>query len=189
MNIPKAKRIKLAKLLALVQEIPTEEGTVLFIEGDLAVDAEVFVSDADGNMVPAPDGTYTSEGKTIVVASGKITEIKEAEADPIDNQDPENPENMDGEGDGNGEGDGKGEGGDPTDTDDPEELKARIAELEAEVAQKDSKIAELEAKIAELEKEPAAESIEDEEKKERKFGKDKNLTLTQRLLKAAHSNN
>lgn len=183
MNIPKAKRIKLAKLLALVQEIPTEEGTVLFIEGDLAVDAEVFVSDADGNMVPAPDGTYTSEGKTIVVASGKITEIKEAEADPIDNPDPENTENME------GEGDGEGEGGDPTDTDDPEELKARIAELEAEVAQKDSKIAELEAKIAELEKEPAAESIEDEEKKERKFGKDKDLTLTQRLLKAAHSNN
>lgn len=181
MNIPKAKRIKLAKLLALVQEIPTEEGAVLFIEGDLAVDAEVFVSDADGNMVPAPDGTYTSEGKTIVVASGKITEIKEAEADPIDNPDPENPENMEGE--------GEGEGGDPTDTDDPEELKARIAELEAEVAQKDSKIAELEAKIAELEKEPAAESIEDEEKKERKFGKNKDLTLTQRLLKAAHSNN
>lgn len=187
MNIPKAKRIKLAKLLALVQEIPTEEGAVLFIEGDLAVDAEVFVSDADGNMVPAPDGTYTSEGKTIVVASGKITEIKEAEADPIDNPDPENPENMEGEGEGKGKGDG--EGGDPTDTDNPEELKARIAELEAEVAQKDSKIAELEAKIAELEKEPAAESIEDEEKKERKFGKNKDLTLTQRLLKAAHSNN
>ena len=187
MNIPKAKRIKLAKLLALVQEIPTEEGAVLFIEGDLAVDAEVFVSDADGNMVPAPDGTYTSEGKTIVVASGKITEIKEAEADPIDNQEPENPKNM--EGKGGGEGKEGGEGGDPTDTDNLEELRARIAELEAEVAQKDSKIAELEAKIAELEKEPAAESIEDEEKKERKFGKNKDLTLTQRLLKAAHSNN
>ena len=185
MNIPKAKRIKLAKLLALVQEIPTEEGAVLFIEGDLAVDAEVFVSDADGNMMPAPDGTYTSEGKKIVVASGKITEIKDTEADPIDNPDPGNHEHMEG----GGEGKGDGKGGDPTDTDNPEKLKARIAELEAEVAQKDSKIAELEAKIAELEKEPAAESIEDEEKKERKFGKSKDLTLTQRLLKAAHSNN
>ena len=183
MNTPKAKRIQLARLLALVQEIKTDEGAVLFVEGDLAVDAEVFVSDADGNMVPAPDGTYTSEGKTIVVASGKITEIKEAEADPIDQ--PPAKQEMEGDGDGSGDGDGDGQGEDDVDA-----LKARIAELEGQVAEKDSKIAELEAKIAELEeKTPAADSIEDEEKKERKFNKEKKeQTLTQRLLAEAYRN-
>lgn len=185
MNIPKAKRIQLAKLLKLVQEIATNEGTTLFVEGDVAVDAEVFVSDADGNMVPAPDGVYTSEGKTITVTAGKITEIKEAEPEPVN--DPHAGENLDGD-DGNGDGNGDGEGADSTDTDNPEELKARIAELEAKVAEKDTRIAELEAEVAELkEKIPAAESIEDEEKKKGgKFGKEK--TLTQRLLEAAHSN-
>ena len=92
MNIPKAKRIQLAKLLALVKEINTDEGVVLFVEGDMTVGTEVFVSDADGNMVPATDGTYTSEGKTITISAGKISEIKEKEepaADPDPATDPD----------------------------------------------------------------------------------------------------
>lgn len=178
MNLPKAKRIKLAKLLALVKEIPTEEGTVLFVEGDVTVDAEIFVSDADGNMVPAPDGTYTSEGKIITVAGGKISEIKDVKEKPVTN--PENPESMEEE---------NPENPDPMDTDNPDELKARIAELETEIAEKDNKIAELEAKIAEYEQNeetPAADSIEDEEKK--KQFKKEDSSLVQRLLNAAHSN-
>lgn len=177
MNIPKAKRIKLATLLALVKEIKTDDGSVLFIEGDLTVDTEVFVSDADGNMVPAPDGVYVSEGKTITVAAGKIAEIKEVEADPATDPDPaeiNNEDNPDPATD-----------PDPKEGEDVEALKARIAELEATITEKDSKIAELEAKIAELEKEPAADPIEDEEKRN-KFNKE--TTLVQRLLNAAHSN-
>lgn len=87
MNIPKAKRIQLAKLLALVKEINTDEGVVLFVEGDMTVGTEVFVSDADGNMVPATDGTYTSEGKILTVSAGKISEIKEKE-EPAADTDP-----------------------------------------------------------------------------------------------------
>lgn len=174
MNIPKSKRIKLARLLALVKEINTEEGVVLYIEGDVTVDTEVFVADEDGNMIPAPDGTYTSEGKQIVVAAGKISEVKEVEETEPAKTDPQKENNED-------------ENQDPTDTDDPEELKARIAELEAEVSEKDAKIAELEAKITELENTPAADSIEDEEKKN-KFKKQEQTTLVQRLLDAAHSN-
>lgn len=173
MNIPKAKRIQLAKLLQLVKEINTEEGVVLFIEGDVTVDAEVFVADGDGNMVPAPDGVYTSEGKTITVSAGKISEIKEVEADPNNNPDPD-PENMD------------ENNPDPTDTDNPDDLKARIAELEAKVTEKDAKIAELEAKIAELEGKPAADPIEDEEKENRFRITEPEKSLTQRILDSCY---
>ena len=172
MNIPKSKRIKLARLLALVKEINTEEGVVLYIEGDVTVDTEVFVADGDGNMVPAPDGTYTSEGKQIVVTAGKISEVKEVENENPDPENPANPQNENNE----------DENPDPTDTDNPDELKARIAELEAEVSEKDAKIAELEAKIKELEEStPAAESIEEEEKKN-KFSREQPKGLTQRIL-------
>lgn len=163
MNLPKAKRIQLAKLMKLVKEIPTEEGAILFVEGDVTVDAEVFVGDTDGNMIPAPDGTYTSEGKIITVTGGKISEIKDVETDPVD--DNENPETLE--------------------DDNPDELKARIAELETEIAEKDNKIAELEAKIAEYEQNeetPAADSIEDEEKRNKFNKEEKPKGLTQRIL-------
>lgn len=171
MNLPKAKRIQLAKLMKLVKEIPTEEGAILFVEGDVTVDTEVFVSDTDGNMIPAPDGTYTAEGKIITVTAGKISEIKDVETDPVD--DNETPETM------------EDDNPDPTDTDNPDELKARIAELETEIAEKDNKIAELEAKIAEYEQNeetPAADSIEDEEKKNKFNKEEKPKGLTQRIL-------
>lgn len=172
MNITKSKRIALARLLALVQQINTNEGVLLFVEGDLVLDAEVFVEGEDGNMVPAPDGTYTTtDGKTIVVATGKVTEIKEAES-PID----DNPEAAVEE---------KTAEDTPEDTPEGEDidaLKSRIAELETAIAEKDERIAELEAKIAELEAAtPAAESIEQEDKK-KNFEQDADKTLVQRLL-------
>lgn len=176
MNLPKAKRIQLAKLLKLVQEIQTEEGVVLFVEGDVTVGTEIFVSDGDGNMVPAPDGVYTSEGKVISVQAGKIAEIKEVEATPVDEAPAEEMEEEAAE--------ETAEETDPTDTDNVEDLKARIAELESQVAEKDATIEELKAKLAEYEeneKTPAAEPIEEEEKKE-KFSEQE--SLTSRILKS-----
>jgi flagellar biosynthesis GTPase FlhF len=166
----KVKILKLAKWLKLTKEIKTDEGVVLLIAGDIAVGEEVFVADESGNMIPAPDGTYTSEGKIIVVAAGKITEVKEVETPAEETPAEETKENAEEE----------------TPAEDPakdevETLKARIAELEAENE-------ELKAKIKEYEeKTPAAPSIEEEEKKEKKFKKEtseekKEMSFREKLL-------
>ena len=62
--------------------IETDNGTLSY-EGELEVGTEVFVAGEDGN-VPAPDGEYKADGKTIKVADGKVTEIVEdsSEEDP-----------------------------------------------------------------------------------------------------------
>ena len=61
----------------------TDKGD-LYCEGELAVDKEVFVLDAEGNVVPAEDGDYTLEnGNVVKVAEGKVAEIAET-ADSAD---------------------------------------------------------------------------------------------------------
>lgn len=60
--------------------IETDNGTLSY-EGELEVGTEVFVEGEDGN-VPAPDGEYKADGKTIKVADGKVTEIVEDSAAP-----------------------------------------------------------------------------------------------------------
>ena len=62
--------------------INTDKG-VLSYEGELAVGTEVTVAGENGEEVAAPDGEYVAEdGRTIVVAEGKVTEIKEAAPAP-----------------------------------------------------------------------------------------------------------
>lgn len=162
----KKKLLTLAKLIKLTKEIKTDEGVVLLIAGDVALGEEVFVTDESGNMVPAPDGTYTSEGKIIVVAAGKITEVKDAETAPkTEETEEEKP----------------AEETPSEETEDVEALKAKIAELETENEALKAKIKELE------EKTPAAPSIEDEEKKEKKFTKqDDSKSFKERILAYAY---
>ena len=62
--------------------ITTDKG-VLSYTGDLAVGSDVTIADENGNQVAAPDGEYVAEdGRTIVVAEGKVTEIKDAAPAP-----------------------------------------------------------------------------------------------------------
>lgn len=77
---------------------PTEEenlasvdtdGGALSYEGELEVGTEVFVTDDEGKQTPAPDGDYkTTDGKTIKVADGKVTEIVEESAEGEDDNTP-----------------------------------------------------------------------------------------------------
>jgi hypothetical protein len=55
------------------------DGTEVYSpDAEFAVGSELFVMDADGNPIPAPDGEHTTaEGKVIVVSGGVIAEIKE----------------------------------------------------------------------------------------------------------------
>lgn len=62
--------------------INTDKGTLSYT-GDLAVGTEVTITNEDGTTSAAPDGDYVAEdGSTIVVAEGKVTEIKPKE-DPV----------------------------------------------------------------------------------------------------------
>ena len=91
-NMSKIKRFKaaLARLLAEFGNVSTDKG-VLAWDGDedwKEGDA-VYVEDADGNRETAPDGDYvTSDNKTIVVADGKVAEIRDPEAEVAPTEEP-----------------------------------------------------------------------------------------------------
>ena len=84
-NMSKIKRFKaaLARMLAEFGNISTDKG-VLAWDGDedLKAGDAVYIEDQEGNRETAPDGDYvTSDGKTIVVADGKVAEIRDPEAE------------------------------------------------------------------------------------------------------------
>ena len=73
----------LARMLAAFGNVSTDKG-ILAWDGDedLKAGDAIFVEDQEGNRTPAPDGDYiTSDNKTIVVADGKVAEIKDPEAE------------------------------------------------------------------------------------------------------------
>lgn len=148
--------LKLWKQILKLSEVETDKGK-LIVESELAEGVEVFVEN-EGEFVPAPEGEYVAEDKIIVVAEGRIAEIRvkeeakpeeaPAEEEEIQQEEEQEPEQ-------------------------PDEKDARIAELEdkqteleALLAEKDARIAELEAQLAEKQKElemssekPAKEAV------------------------------
>jgi len=88
-NNKKQNKMKKKNLFAMVfgkqkfAEATTVDGIVLSYEGELATGTAVFITDAEGNQVAAPEGSHTMEdGKTVVIdADGIITEVTDAEAD------------------------------------------------------------------------------------------------------------
>ena len=92
MTMSKIKRFKvaLAKLLAAFGNVSTDKG-VLAWDGDedLKAGDAVYIEDQDGNREVAPDGDYvTSDNKTIVVADGKVAEIRDPEAEVAPTEEP-----------------------------------------------------------------------------------------------------
>ena len=131
----KINRLKLAKLLLKFAEVETDKGLLTY-EGELVVGNEVFI-EKDGELIPAEDGEYVAEDKTIVVKDGKIAEIvmKEDEQPTpeeevmIEGEDVEN----------------------PTDNTIKEDEKdVRIKELEGIITEKDKEIESLKAEIEEM---------------------------------------
>ena len=85
-NMTKLERIKaaLTKVLVECANCTTDKG-ILYWDGkdELAVDMPVFTDEA--KETPAKDDEYIKEdGTTIVVKDGKVSEIKEKEAEPVD---------------------------------------------------------------------------------------------------------
>lgn len=164
-------RLQLARVLKLYKETPTTS-EVLISEGDLAEGVEVFVEDANGELVVAGDGEYeTPDGITVyVVKDGKVAEIRVKE-EPAPEPEPEpEPEEMESE-----EPEPEGES--------VEELHTRIAELEADVAERDQRISELTAELDELKKRIAeTEPPAEEKEKENKFAKETRGDKISRVL-------
>lgn len=81
MQMNKIKESKMEKVK--MAEAKTVDGVVVSTpnEGGFEVGAEVFVVDAEGNQTAAPDGEHALEnGSIIVVAEGKVAEVKQPEA-------------------------------------------------------------------------------------------------------------
>lgn len=75
-----ASKVKLALRSILLKggAISTDKGELLYDTDELEIGIEVYRS-VDGEIVPAEDGEYEAEGKTIVVKDGKVDEIREKE--------------------------------------------------------------------------------------------------------------
>lgn len=73
----------LAKMLQEFGNVTTDKGVISWDgDEDLKAGDSVYVEDSDGNRTPAPDGDYkTDDNKVIVVVEGKVSEIKDAEAE------------------------------------------------------------------------------------------------------------
>lgn len=151
----KLKKIKavLRNLLVEMGEVSTDKGILVWDgDEDIKVGDAVKGIDEEGNDIEVADGDYTTEdGKVIVVAEGKVTEIKEPEEMPAE-EPTEEEKPVEAEGEPNEE---------PTEPVE-DEKDAKIKALEEEIASKDKEIEELKAKIAELENEPAAKPAEEE---------------------------
>lgn len=150
-------RLALQKLLTEFESINTDKGALEYV-GGLAAGTEVFINDS-----PAPDGDYALEdGRTVVIAGGKVVEIKEkeeepapepevaAEEAPVEEQPQPEPE--------------------PEPEDNTvEELKGKVADLESKYAEVMGRMEEIEKKLLEGKAEPASEEFDKMEKPSKPF--------------------
>ena len=155
-----SKLLKLARMVMNLSQIKTNKGE-LISETVIEVGSEVFIEDANDMLVAAPDGEYVTQDEvTIVVADGKVVEIreKETEEQPTEEQ-PKQPveeplveEPVEEQ---------------PTEevpTEDEKdkriaELEAQIAELNQVIVEKDELIGELRKQLEESDAKPAEEQL------------------------------
>lgn len=153
-----SKLLKLARMVMNLSEIKTNKGE-LISETVIEVGSEVFIEDANDMLVPAPDGEYVTQDEvTIVVADGKVVEIREKEQkeQPTEEQPVEEPvEEPLAE-----------EPVEEQPTDEPDEKDAEIAKLQAQIeelnsiiAEKDEEIGKLKAELEKSDSQPAEEQL------------------------------
>lgn len=167
MKINKKVRLALRTMLLKTSRIPTDKGELIFDEEEIAVGVEVYVEQTEGEeteLVPAADGEYLWEGKTIVVSEGKVSEVR------VPEEPEQEPEQVEAEVDEPAE--------EPIDEPQVEEeasIEDRVAALEARLEEVlggineilagmsalNGRIDELEGRIKNLEGEPAADPIDE----------------------------
>ena len=124
-------KFSLKKVLANFGQVETDKGVLEFVGEEMTVGSEVYI-----NNDIAPDGEYlTPDGKTIVVESGLIKEIKEpVTEEPVEMQDEALQVELD-------------------------EIKAQLASLVEIVDELASRLEEIETKLAEPVEKPAPEEF------------------------------
>lgn len=151
-------RLELAKLLAEFGSVKTDKNILhWYSEEDLQAGMDVYF-EVDGEYTPAEAGEYvTEDGKTIVVADGKVESI----VDPVAEVDAAEDPNI------------ETDGVEETETDAMDAIHREINELYEIVDKLVKKVAEIEGRNTEVEKKveemssaPAADSVEVEIKKE-----------------------
>ena len=175
MKLELSKLFALKKQLLKLESITTDKGT-LVADDDIEVGVAVFM-DGENGLMPAEDGDYVYDTKTITVAGGIVTAITENEPQPIVEEPIVVEEPMVEE---------------PIVVEEPicepiideekEALKAKVAELEA-------KMAELEAKLAESMAKPADEEMPTEEMAKKKRKCEKELDFVAMMQKARELKN
>ena len=157
-----SKLLKLARMIVNLSEIKTNKGE-LISETVIEVGSEVFIEDANDMLVAAPDGEYVTQDEvTIVVADGKVVEIREKETEeapveeqPMEEQPVEEPlaeEPVEEQ---------------PTEEapveDDKDkriaELETQIDELNQVIVEKDEEIGKLKAELEKSDSKPAEEQL------------------------------
>ena len=152
-----SKLLKLARMVMHLSEVKTNKGE-LISETVIEVGSEVFIEDANDMLIPAPDGEYVTQDEvTLVVADGKVVEIREKETEeaPVEEQPVEEPlaeepveeQPMD----------------EPAQPDEKDkriaELESQIDELNQVIVEKDELIGELRKKLEESDAKPAEEQL------------------------------
>ena len=123
-------KFSLKKVLANFGQVETDKGVLEFVGEEMTVGSEVYI-----NSDIAPDGEYlTPDGKTIVVESGLIKEIKEPVTEEMQDETVGFQAELD-------------------------EIKAQLADLVTVVEAIASRLEELEAKLAEPVEKPAPEEF------------------------------
>ena len=142
---------KIKALLMQYAAVSTDKGNLIYNTDMLEVGSEVFVEDENGENVPAADGEYVLEdGRAVVVAEGKVTEIKEKEEAPAEPEaKPEEEQMVD----------------ETTETPAEPEMPAedeKVTALEERVATLEAQLADVITKLAEIQTTPAASPAEEE---------------------------
>ena len=84
------------EIKVMFAEITTIDGVVMQYEGDLVEGSAVFVLDAEGNQIPAPEGQYQVELEGIKIVNvdvnGVVTAIEDVavEEEPMSEEEPVN---------------------------------------------------------------------------------------------------
>ena len=84
------------EIKVMFAEITTIDGVVMQYEGDLIEGSAVFVLDAEGNQIPAPEGQYQVELEGIKIVNvdvnGVVTAIEDVavEEEPMSEEEPVN---------------------------------------------------------------------------------------------------
>ena len=149
-----SKLLKLARMVMNLSQIKTNKGE-LISETVIEVGSEVFIEDVNDMLVPAPDGEYVTQDEvTLVVADGKVVEIREKETEEQPTEElPKQPVE-------------EPLAEEPVEEAEPDEKDAEIAKLQAQIeelnsiiAEKDEEIGRLKAELEKSDSQPAEEQL------------------------------